>query len=80
MHGDERFFGKNLALLGERLCSTVATHPFAIDGGKVLRVTCSLGLSEYPLFCNQGIPASWETMVELADQALYYVKAHGRNG
>ncbi|MGH8078919.1 MAG: GGDEF domain-containing protein, partial [Lysobacter sp.] len=71
---------RNLALLGERLCATIAAQPFEIDDGVILRVTCSVGLSEYPLFRNQDVQANWETMVELSDQALYYVKAHGRNG
>jgi hypothetical protein len=32
------------------------------------------------LFRDQRTQLGWETMVELADQALYYVKSHGRDG
>jgi diguanylate cyclase (GGDEF)-like protein len=70
----------NLAIVGERLRSAVANHRFDIDTGEPLRLSCSVGLSEYPLFRDDRGTPSWETMVELADQAMYYVKTHGRDG
>lgn len=32
------------------------------------------------MFRDHRVQLGWETMVELADQALYYVKTHGRDG
>lgn len=71
---------RNLQVIGNRLRDTVNAHPFDIDHGRSLRVTCSIGLSEYPLFRDQQGRIGWETMVELADQALYYVKTNDRDG
>jgi hypothetical protein len=47
----------------------------------VLPLTCSVGLSQYPIVRDDdGARFGWEAMIELADQALYYVKTNGRNG
>ncbi|MGH8075698.1 MAG: ligand-binding sensor domain-containing diguanylate cyclase [Lysobacter sp.] len=71
---------RNLAVIGERIRSAVANREFDIGTEKPLRLTCSTGLSEYPMFRDHRVQLGWETMVELADQALYYVKTHGRDG
>jgi diguanylate cyclase (GGDEF)-like protein len=71
---------RNLSIIGERVRSAVASREFDIGTDKPLRLTCSTGLSEYPLFRDHRVQLGWETMVELADQALYYVKTHGRDG
>ena len=66
--------------LGERIRRKVAEHVF--DGGDGLRLplTCSVGLAEYPLFHDSPHELGWEQTVELADAALYWVKANGRDG
>ncbi len=71
---------RHALILGERLCSAFAAHPFDIGGNQPLWLTCSVGLSEYPLFRDPGQHVGWEQMVALADAALYWVKQHGRNG
>lgn len=71
---------RSLAVIGERIRAAVATHPFEVGNGAPLSLTCSAGLSEYPLFRDHRAHFGWETMVELADQALYHVKTHGRDG
>ncbi|MDQ3286829.1 MAG: diguanylate cyclase [Pseudomonadota bacterium] len=71
---------RNLQMIGNRLRDTVNEHAFEVGHGRTLQLTCSIGLSEYPLFRDRRGLVSWETMVELADQSLYYVKAHGRDG
>lgn len=71
---------RNLSVIGERVRSAVANREFDIGTEKSLRLTCSTGLSEYPMFRDHRVQLGWETMVELADQALYYVKTHGRDG
>lgn len=69
-----------LPTLGERLRRSIAETPFELGHGQQATVTCSIGFAEYPLFPGiRGTP-SWEQMVALADRALYWVKAHGRNG
>ncbi|SKA13774.1 ligand-binding sensor domain-containing diguanylate cyclase [Novilysobacter spongiicola] len=73
---------EHLATLGERIRAAAANHVFEIGGDRTLRLTCSVGLAEYPLFRGQGQGQrpSWEMMVDLADKALYYVKTRGRDG
>lgn len=67
--------------LGDRLRHAVSNATFEIGEDRRLGLTASIGLSEYPLFRRtDGEPLGWETMVELADQALYHVKRHGRDG
>ena len=47
----------------------------------MLPLTCSVGISQYPIVRgDDGARFGWEAMIELADQALYYVKTNGRNG
>ncbi|AXK71365.1 GGDEF domain-containing protein [Lysobacter sp. TY2-98] len=71
---------RNVATIGERIQQAVATHPFDLGNGLVLPITCSVGLSQYPIVREDGARIGWEAMIELADQALYYVKTNGRNG
>ena len=69
-----------VAAMGERLRHAIGHAPFDIGDGRSVKVTASVGLSEYPLFRDKGAPLGWEAMVELADQALYHVKRNGRDG
>ncbi|HEX5693759.1 MAG TPA: GGDEF domain-containing protein, partial [Arenimonas sp.] len=71
---------RNLPILGERICAAVANHRFDIGTADPLHITCSVGFIECPLFRDARGGLGWEQMIELADRALYYVKAHGRNG
>ncbi|TBR14557.1 MAG: GGDEF domain-containing protein [Lysobacter sp.] len=72
---------RNVSIIGERIQAAVSGHPFDLGNGLVLPLTCSVGLSQYPIVHDDdGAQLSWESMIELADQALYYVKANGRNG
>lgn len=71
---------EHVPLLGDRLCRGCASHPFDLGNGRVLAVTCSVGLVEYPLFDDGENSLDWEQLMELADRALYRVKRAGRNG
>lgn len=71
---------RSLALIGERLRAAIAAHRFDIGGDRVLFLTASVGLSEYPLLRDQQGKLGWETLVELADRAVQHVKQHGRDG
>jgi len=58
--------------LGEQIRARVAGVPFAIDDGRVLDVTVSVG-------CASAPPARWEQAMEAADGAMYEAKRGGRN-
>jgi len=60
--------------LAERLRTRIANHEFSY-AGKVFRVTCSFGISEY----TSDMKGPQE-LYEAADRALYQVKHAGRNG
>ncbi|NUS38053.1 MAG: diguanylate cyclase [Lysobacter sp.] len=72
--------GRHLEALGERIRECIALHSFDIGTGEPLRLTCSVGLAEYPLFQEAQHGVGWEEIVELADAAMYWVKQHGRDG
>jgi diguanylate cyclase (GGDEF)-like protein len=72
--------GRYLETIGQRIRSAIGNHPFDIGLAEPLHLTCSVGLSEYPLFRDAQQGLGWEQMVELADAALYWVKQHGRDG
>lgn len=72
--------GRHLETIGHRIRTAISTHAFDIGLNEPLKLTCSVGLSEYPLFRDAQQGLGWEQMVELADAALYWVKQHGRDG
>lgn len=59
----------------ERLRGTVAKHDFQIGREEPIRMTVSAGVACYP---HPGVP-TLETLVKLADEALYAAKDAGRN-
>lgn len=72
--------GRYLETIGDRIRTAISSHAFDIGLAQPLHLTCSVGLSEYPLFRDAQQGLGWEQMVELADAALYWVKHHGRDG
>jgi diguanylate cyclase (GGDEF)-like protein len=66
--------------LAERVRAAVADTPFVLGDGTRLFKTCSVGFAAFPLAPVWPNALEWPTVVDLADQALYAVKHHGRNG
>ncbi|QHQ28910.1 ligand-binding sensor domain-containing diguanylate cyclase [Xanthomonas albilineans] len=71
---------ENLTVAAERLCNAIAAHPFVFDHGNQGRVTCSIGMAEFPFVHDPDNQLGWEQLLVLADRALYQAKARGRNG
>jgi diguanylate cyclase (GGDEF)-like protein len=64
-----------------RMSRTLSETPYRLDRKAALSVTCSIGYAELPSRPTDPVGAiGWESLVELADQALYLVKQTGRNG
>jgi predicted signal transduction protein with EAL and GGDEF domain len=62
-----------------RILEAMASEPFDLIGGGVVRKTCSIGWAPYP-WCQSAYESLCaEEVVELADAALYRAKALGRN-
>ncbi|WP_229632218.1 sensor domain-containing diguanylate cyclase [Pseudoduganella violaceinigra] len=65
--------GHDINLLGEKIVAAMQA-PFAV-GGRPLNVTASIGIA-----LTTELPADVDKVMLAADQALYCVKAAGRNG
>jgi diguanylate cyclase (GGDEF)-like protein len=71
---------KDAAMLAERVRTSVASRPFAIDGSFPLARTCSLGFASFPFLTRHPAVTTWQEVVDIADAGLYLAKRHGRNG
>ncbi|MPZ18321.1 MAG: diguanylate cyclase [Luteitalea sp.] len=60
--------------LGTRLIERLAGHTFLASEAEPLRLTISIGVA-----AASNPPASAGALLRAADQAMYWVKAHGRN-
>lgn len=60
--------------IAERIRAAVENHLFPLPGGRVLKVTISIGVATYPTMA-----ADLGLLVERADQGLYLAKRAGRN-
>jgi diguanylate cyclase (GGDEF)-like protein len=65
--------------IGERLRAAIAGFPFDIGDAEPVRLTCSIGLAEYPLHRDSRQLLGWEQIAELADCALYRARRRGRD-
>jgi two-component system, cell cycle response regulator len=63
---------EEVELVGDRIRQSIASTAISISTGANLDVTISVG-------CASGRGASWESLVERADSALYEAKETGRN-
>ena len=57
--------------MGEQIRIAVESHPFQLLDGTKIKITVSVGVSEYE--------GSSEQFIQAADDALYYSKRNGRN-
>ncbi|HDH01664.1 MAG TPA: GGDEF domain-containing protein, partial [Nitrospirae bacterium] len=64
---------KQAELVAERLRSSVAGHPFFVDG-KTVSLTISIGIASFPEDADTK-----EELIKAADRALYCAKNGGRN-
>jgi len=63
------------AAVGERIRERIAAHRFLQGDGLSIHLTVSVGVATLP-----DVAASTEGLIQAADQAMYYVKDHGKNG
>jgi diguanylate cyclase (GGDEF)-like protein len=63
------------AAVGERVREKVATFRFLEGDGLDIRLTVSVGVATLP-----DVAASADGLVQAADEAMYWVKDHGKNG
>jgi diguanylate cyclase (GGDEF)-like protein len=62
------------AMVGERIREKIAAHRFLRKDGLDIKLTVSVGVATLP-----DVAASAEQLVQAADEAMYWVKEHGKN-
>ncbi|HMB42386.1 MAG TPA: diguanylate cyclase, partial [Luteimonas sp.] len=67
-------------VIAAQICESIRAHAFDIGGGVVLRKTCSIGFTAFPLLPAVPDRYDWEQAVALADRCLYAAKHSGRDG
>jgi diguanylate cyclase (GGDEF)-like protein len=63
------------AAVGERVREKIAGHFFLRKQGLDIKLTVSVGVATLP-----DVAASAEQLIQAADEAMYWVKDHGKNG
>lgn len=61
-------------LLAERLHQAVSNEPLVLANKTTINLTVSIGVATYPTHAS-----SIEELIKRADEALYWIKSHGRN-
>ena len=84
--GGEEFLGIARGLtaaeapaLAERIRQGIEGHPFDLQGGAPIRLTCSIGFAAFPPISGRPEALTWEQTLHLADACLYEAKHGGRN-
>jgi diguanylate cyclase (GGDEF)-like protein len=62
-------------MVGERIREKIAAHRFLQGAGLDIRLTVSVGVATLP-----DVAESAEQLIHAADEAMYWVKDHGKNG
>ena len=65
--------------LAERVRASVSGKAFRLAGSEEVAITCSIGFSPMPWDSHAPEALGWESVVELADLALYTAKQSGRD-
>jgi diguanylate cyclase (GGDEF)-like protein len=65
--------------IAERILHAVRSEACRLASGVTLHLSCSIGWSELSSAEAPGSHATWESIVEHADRALYMAKAAGRD-
>ncbi len=76
-HGKDEHDATHLA---EKIRDQVAATEFVLPDNRRLRKTVSIGIARYPFFDEAPDAVDYQVILQLADAALYRVKAHSRNG
>ena len=61
--------------VGERIRERIAEHAFLERDGLDIRLTASVGVASMP-----DVASTAEALIQAADEAMYFVKDHGKNG
>ena len=65
--------------IASRIERMMGKEPFDIGDGRKLPRTCSVGFATFPFYADNPTTVPLDTVIELADLALYRAKQTGRN-
>jgi diguanylate cyclase (GGDEF)-like protein len=65
--------------LAERIRQRLAEHPYQIGGGRIGRLSGSIGFACYPFVTGYPQALTWEQVIGIADHASYIAKNTQRN-
>lgn len=60
--------------LAAQICSRVSVQAFRVHSGAAVAMTASVGFAPFPLLASEPFMATWEDVVELADNVLRLVQ------
>ncbi|MDH4107104.1 MAG: diguanylate cyclase [Gammaproteobacteria bacterium] len=60
--------------LAERIRQRVASAEFVLPDGQIVRTTCSIGFTAFPLFSGQARNGSLDDVINIADNLMYEAK------
>jgi diguanylate cyclase (GGDEF)-like protein len=66
--------------MAERIRRAIEERPFALEHGREVSRTCSVGFASFPFIPRDPRSVGWSQVIEWADQALSLAKQSGRNG
>ncbi len=68
-----------LPVFASKVLSKVASAPFDLGNGTILRKTCSIGFVSFPVYPKQPDLLTFEQSMMVADLGMYVAKQQGRN-
>ena len=63
----------------EKIRKNIESYNFKISQGRAIKITCTIGLINYPFFNSSKEFLKFDQVLLLADKAMYYGKENGRN-
>jgi diguanylate cyclase (GGDEF)-like protein len=68
-----------IEIFANKIRAKVQEMDFSVPDGTIMKKTCSLGFTSFPVYSSQPELVDFERTVMIADLGLLFAKSHGRN-